>query len=264
MHCPMCNHTKSIVLETRSANDEHTLRRRRKCASCSHNYSTVERIIDDISVVISKDGHRTPFNRKILADSFMLSGKDSLSEESREAITEKIMFDLKQRGPTVTTSEIAKAALDHLAVADWKTWLRYALKVINVETIPEYIQWVNANSASKDDLDNKDPQILVQKKGGSIEYFSGSKLYRSIQHASQGRLTDQSLIAELTNNISIKAKAEYIKSGKPISTADIGVWVESSLVLIDPLAALSYSILFRSVDSPASLENAAQKIEAIS
>jgi transcriptional repressor NrdR len=67
MHCPMCDHTKSVILETRSADGEYTFRRRRKCSSCSHNFSTIERILDDLSVVISKDGYRTPFSRKQLA-----------------------------------------------------------------------------------------------------------------------------------------------------------------------------------------------------
>jgi len=264
MHCPMCNHIKSIVLETRSADNEYTFRRRRKCALCSHSFSTIERIIDDLSVVISKDGYRTQFSRKQLADSLMLAGKDSLTEADREAITEEIMFELRQRGPTVTTNEIALVALGFLARADWQSWLRYALKVIDVETIPEYIKWVNANSKITGELDKKEPRTLVRKKNGTIEYFNNTKLIRSIQHASQGRLPDQSLITDIINRISLQARTTFRHSGNPISTSDIGAWVESLLASLDPLMALSYSILFRSVDSLSSLENAAQRIETLS
>jgi len=264
MRCPMCDHSKSIVLETRSSDNEYTFRRRRKCVSCSHGFSTIEHIIDDLSIVISKDGHRTPFSRKQLADSLMLAGKDSLTEADRETITEEIMSELSQRGPTVTTSEIALVALGFLVRADLQSWLRYALKVIDVKTVPEYVKWVNTNSEITGERDKKEPRILVRKKDGTIEYFNSSKLIRSIQHASQGRISDQSLITDIINRISTQARTVFHHSGNPISTLDIGDWVESSLVSLDPLIALSYSILFRSVDSLSSLEKVAQKIETLS
>jgi len=264
MHCPMCDNVKSIVLETRSADNECTFRRRRRCLSCSHSFSTIERIIDDLSVVISKDGHRVPFSRKQLADSLMLAGKDSLTEADREAITEEIMSELRQRGPTVTTSEISMIALGFLARANWQSWLRYALKVIDAESVTEYVKWVSANNKITDELDKKEPRILVKKKDGTIEHFNSSKLIRSIQHANQGRLSDQSLFTDIVNEISSQARTAFHNSGNPISTSDIGSWVELSLASLDPLIALSYSILFRSVDSLSSLEKVAQKIETLS
>ena len=264
MYCPMCNHTKSIVLETRNADKEHTFRRRRKCASCSHSFSTIERVIDDISIVISKNGHRVPFSRKQLADSLMLAGKDSLTEADREAITEEVISELRERGSTVTTSEIALVALGFLARADWQSWLRYALKIIDVKTVSEYVKWVNTNSKITSEIDKKEPRTLVRKKNGTIEYFNSIKLVRSIQHASQGRLSDQSLISDIIDRISSQAKVEFRHSGNPISTSDIGTWLEASLASLDPLVALSYSILFRSVESLSSLENVAQRIEALS
>jgi len=138
------------------------------------------------------------------------------------------------------------------------------LKVIDAKTVPEYVKWVNANSKMTGELDKKEPRILVRKKDGTIEYFNSSKLIRSIQHASQGRLSDQSLIVDIINRISTQARTAFHHSGNPISTSDIGDCVESSLASLDPLMALSYSILFRSVDSLSSLEKAAQKIEALS
>ena len=260
----MCDHTKSTVLETRSTDNEYTFRRRRKCVACSHSFSTIERIIDDLSVVISKDGHRTPFSRKQLADSLMLSGKDSLTETDREAITEEIMSELRQRGPTVTTSEIAMVTLGFLAGADWKSWLRYALKVIDIENVFEYVKWVNENSKITGESDKKEPRTLVRKKNGTIEYFNSTKLIRSIQYASQGRLSDQALINDIINRINSQARTVFQQSGNPIPTSDIGNWVELLLASQDQLMALSYSILFRSVDSLSSLESTAQKIVALS
>ena len=264
MHCPMCDHPKSIVLETRSADGDCAFRRRRECASCSHRFSTMERILDDLSVVISKDGHRAPFSRKQLADSLMLAGRNSLVEADREAITEEIMSELRQRGPAVTTGEIAQVALNLLAGTDWQTWLRYALKVTDTKTVSEYVEWVKTNSKITGELDKKEPRTLVRKKDGTIEYFCNTKLIRSIQHASQGRLLDQSTITDIVNKTSIQARTEIYHSGNPISTSDIGTWVESSLASLDPLTALSYSIMFRSVDSLSSLDNAAQRIETLS
>jgi transcriptional regulator NrdR family protein len=194
----------------------------------------------------------------------MLAGKDSLTEANREVITEEIISELRQRGLTVIASEIAQVALGFLAKADWQSWLRYALNVIDVETVHEYVKWVNTNSKITGEHDNKEPRILVRKKNGTIEYFNSTKLARSIQYASQGCLSDQSIITDIVNRTSSQARTVFRNSGNPISTSDVGTWVESSLASLNPLISLSYSILFRSVDSLSSLENIAQRIETLS
>lgn len=50
-NCPKCESRKSFVVDTRMTNK--VIRRRRKCADCSHRWTTYESSIDFASVLAS-------------------------------------------------------------------------------------------------------------------------------------------------------------------------------------------------------------------
>ena len=66
MLCPMCDHSKFEVLETRTSGDG--MRRRRNCVGCGHRFTTFERIEKRTPLVIKKNGQRAPFSRDKIAD----------------------------------------------------------------------------------------------------------------------------------------------------------------------------------------------------
>ena len=60
MHCPYCRHTDSKVLDSRTAEDGGSIRRRRQCPACERRFTTVEQMQ---IVVVKRSGVVEPFNR---------------------------------------------------------------------------------------------------------------------------------------------------------------------------------------------------------
>ena len=56
MQCPQCKAGESSVIDSRLAEDNTAIRRRRLCTSCHGRFTTYERIKDETWVVIKKDG----------------------------------------------------------------------------------------------------------------------------------------------------------------------------------------------------------------
>lgn len=44
MKCPYCDHTNTKVLDSRPANENKSIRRRRECELCSRRFTTFEMI----------------------------------------------------------------------------------------------------------------------------------------------------------------------------------------------------------------------------
>ena len=61
MHCPVCSHTETKVVDSRLSPDGTSIRRRRECGTCEYRFSTLEEIeLLDITVV-KRDGHREAY-----------------------------------------------------------------------------------------------------------------------------------------------------------------------------------------------------------
>ena len=60
MHCPYCRHHDSKVLDSRTAEDGGSIRRRRQCPVCERRFTTVEQMQ---LVVVKRSGVVEPFSR---------------------------------------------------------------------------------------------------------------------------------------------------------------------------------------------------------
>ena len=60
MHCPFCRHTDSRVIDSRTADDGSSIRRRRQCPECNRRFTTLE----SASLSVTKrSGASEPFSR---------------------------------------------------------------------------------------------------------------------------------------------------------------------------------------------------------
>lgn len=60
MHCPFCRHNDSRVIDSRTADDGATIRRRRQCPACNRRFTTSETAT---LTVIKRSGVTEPFSR---------------------------------------------------------------------------------------------------------------------------------------------------------------------------------------------------------
>ncbi len=60
MHCPYCRNTDSRVIDSRTADDGTSIRRRRQCPGCNRRFTTTE--TTSLSV-LKRSGASEPFSR---------------------------------------------------------------------------------------------------------------------------------------------------------------------------------------------------------
>ena len=71
MKCPFCKSDETQVIDSRESDDGDTIRRRRKCLSCSKRFTTYETVELRMPQVVKQDGSRAEFDLEKLRTSFM-------------------------------------------------------------------------------------------------------------------------------------------------------------------------------------------------
>ena len=63
MKCPYCSSDNTRVIDSRPAEDNSSIRRRRLCDSCGKRFTTYEKVETIPLIVIKKDNNREQFDR---------------------------------------------------------------------------------------------------------------------------------------------------------------------------------------------------------
>ena len=66
MRCPSCGYPESKVVDSRSADEGASIRRRRECLECGTRFTTYERLAENPILVIKADGSSEVFNHPLL------------------------------------------------------------------------------------------------------------------------------------------------------------------------------------------------------
>ncbi len=98
MQCPFCQHPNNRVLESRSAESDRSIRRRRECLACDRRFTTYERIEYVPITVIKRRGDRESFDRsKLLRGIVTACEKTGVSAHTLEIIVDEIEADCSSR-----------------------------------------------------------------------------------------------------------------------------------------------------------------------
>ncbi|HAG69899.1 MAG TPA: transcriptional regulator NrdR, partial [Lachnospiraceae bacterium] len=63
MKCPFCGHENTRVIDSRPAEENNSIRRRRVCDECEKRFTTYEKIETIPLIVIKKDNNRETYDR---------------------------------------------------------------------------------------------------------------------------------------------------------------------------------------------------------
>ncbi len=128
MQCPFCAHPNNRVLESRSAEEGQSIRRRRECLSCRRRFTTYERIEYVPVMVVKKSGDRESFDRsKILRGMVRACEKTGVTLPDLEALADDIEAEVQQRVEREISSEaIGELVLDHLRHVNEVAYVRFA------------------------------------------------------------------------------------------------------------------------------------------
>ena len=128
MKCPFCGHVEDKVIDSRSSNEDKSVRRRRECLKCKKRFTTYEYIEEIPLMVIKKDGRREAFDRnKIISGILKACEKRPVSMEKMELIVDKVEKELQRSfDKEVKAQEIGELVMEHLHKLDEVAYVRFA------------------------------------------------------------------------------------------------------------------------------------------
>ncbi len=139
MHCPVCRADDTKVVDSRLAEEGAAVRRRRHCLSCSHRFTTFERVDEVPLVVVKSDGRVEPFDRgKIVAGVLAATKGRHVEPTVVEQVAEAIEDGVRLQGSEVTSAQVGLAVLDHLRTIDEVAYLRFASVYKNFDAAADF------------------------------------------------------------------------------------------------------------------------------
>ncbi len=128
MKCPFCGFVEDKVIDSRSSNEDKSVRRRRECMKCKRRFTTYEYIEEVPLMVIKKDGRREAFDRnKIISGILKACEKRPVSMEKVEAVVDKVEKELqKSFDKEVKAEVIGELVMDYLHKLDEVAYVRFA------------------------------------------------------------------------------------------------------------------------------------------
>lgn len=128
MRCPFCSIGDSKVVDSRSAEEGNTIRRRRECSSCGKRFTTYEVIEQIPLMVIKNDGRRVVFDKNKLLNGIIRScEKRSISMENINVLTNEIEKELRNTmDREVSTRTIGELVMKKLKGFDQVAYVRFA------------------------------------------------------------------------------------------------------------------------------------------
>lgn len=128
MRCPFCGFDESKVVDSRSTEDNLSIRRRRECLKCNKRYTTYEKVEDLPILVEKKDSRREFFDKsKIINGLIKACEKRPVSRSQIEAIADEVEKRISNQMLTEVTSKyIGEVIMEKLKEVDDIAYVRFA------------------------------------------------------------------------------------------------------------------------------------------
>lgn len=128
MRCPFCSQGESKVVDSRSTDDNTTIRRRRECNECGKRYTTYEKVEDIPVLVVKRDLTRETFNKdKIVNGLIIACQKRPISRMQIEEIAVDIEKVISNKMLTeILSKEIGEMVMGKLKILDEVSYVRFA------------------------------------------------------------------------------------------------------------------------------------------
>ncbi|MEK9944717.1 MAG: transcriptional regulator NrdR [Alphaproteobacteria bacterium] len=152
MRCPFCGNDDTQVKDSRPAEDNSAIRRRRFCPACGSRFTTFERVQLRELTVLKKNDQRVPFDRDKLARSIITATRKRPVEPERvDRMINGIVRRLESLGESeISSTTIGELVMEALANLDQVAYVRFA-------------------SVYKNFREARDFEAFIGEMGGSVE-----------------------------------------------------------------------------------------------
>ena len=128
MKCPFCGKENTKVIDSRPAEDNSSIRRRRQCDVCGKRFTTYEKVETIPLIVIKKDDNREPYDRDKIQGGILRSchnrpvSANQIAEMIEEIETQ--IFNMEEK--EISSSTIGEIVMDKLKDVDQVAYVRFA------------------------------------------------------------------------------------------------------------------------------------------
>lgn len=128
MKCLYCDCTDSKVIDSRSADEDKAIRRRRECTGCGRRFTTYETIEVIPVLVVKNNGTRESFNTEKIRNGIIKSCEKrpvpmSVIDDMVTDISKQVYNSMESEIPT---KEIGEMVMERLKQVDEVAYVRYA------------------------------------------------------------------------------------------------------------------------------------------
>ncbi len=128
MKCPFCSHENTRVIDSRPAEDNNSIRRRRVCDECGKRFTTYEKIETIPLIIIKKDNNREAYDRaKIEAGVLRAWHKRPVSAQQITTLVDEVeneIFNREER--EIPSGTIGELVMNKLKDLDAVAYVRFA------------------------------------------------------------------------------------------------------------------------------------------
>ena len=128
MKCPFCSHENTRVIDSRPAEDNNSIRRRRVCDECGKRFTTYGKIETIPLIIIKKDNNREAYDRaKIEAGVLRACHKRPVSAQQITTLVDEVeneIFNREER--EIPSGTIGELVMNKLKDLDAVAYVRFA------------------------------------------------------------------------------------------------------------------------------------------
>ena len=128
MKCPFCSHENTRVIDSRPAEDNNSIRRRRVCDECGKRFTTYEKIETIPLIIIKKDNNREAYDRaRIEAGVLRACHKRPVSAQQITTLVDEVeneIFNREER--EIPSGTIGELVMNKLKDLDAVAYVRFA------------------------------------------------------------------------------------------------------------------------------------------
>ena len=128
MKCPFCSSENTRVSDSRPADYNNSIRRRRLCDDCGKRFTTYEKVETIPLIIIKKDNNREQYDRTKIEKGVLLAcHKRPISAEQITKIVDDVETEIFNREEKeVPSSLIGEILMDKLKDLDAVAYVRFA------------------------------------------------------------------------------------------------------------------------------------------
>ncbi len=128
MKCPYCNHENTRVVDSRPAEENNSIRRRRVCDECGKRFTTYEKVDTIPLIVIKKDDNREAYDRaKVQAGVLRSCHKRPVSASQITSLVDQVEYEIfNMEEKEIASQVIGELVMNKLKDLDAVAYVRFA------------------------------------------------------------------------------------------------------------------------------------------